>query len=74
MERWIQLFKWILEHNLFNKVKICALVHDEIVCEYPKELEEFPKVLTEAMQQAAAKYCKSVPIPAEAEVGTCWIH
>lgn len=68
------LFDWIMENNLFEKVNLCALVHDEIVCDYPEELKEFPQILEKLMQQAAAKYCKSLPIPAEAAVGDHWIH
>lgn len=68
------LFNWIMENNLFEKVNLCALVHDEIVCDYPEELQEFPQILEKLMEQAAAKYCKSLPIPAEAAVGDHWIH
>ena len=68
------LFNWIMENNLFEKVNLCALVHDEIVCDYPAGLQEFPQILEQLMQQAAAKYCKSLPIPAEAAVGPHWIH
>lgn len=68
------LYNWILEHNLFNKVKICAIVHDEILVEYPKELSEVPKVLEALMTKAASEICKSVPIPAEAEVSDHWVH
>lgn len=42
--------------------------------EYPKEIKEFPKILQEYMESTAAKYCKSLPIPAEAEIDTCWVH
>lgn len=70
----INLYKWILDNNLFGKVKLCALVHDEILAEYPKELKEFPKILEDIMFKAAAKYCKSLPIPAEAEVSDHWVH
>jgi DNA polymerase I-like protein with 3'-5' exonuclease and polymerase domains len=68
------LFDWIMDNNFFEKVNLCALVHDEIVCDYPEELQEFPQILEKLMQQAAAKYCKSLPIPAEAAVGDHWIH
>lgn len=68
------LFKWIVDNNLFGKVHICASVHDEICCDYPEELEQFPKVLETIMEKAAATYCKSLPIPAEASVGNHWIH
>lgn len=71
----IELFNWIIENNYFNKVKICAIVHDEILAEFPKELKgTFPKKLEEIMFNAASVYCKLLPIPAEAEVATCWVH
>lgn len=70
----INLFKWILDNNLFGKVKLCALVHDEICCEFPKELTAFAKTLESIMEKAAAEYCKSLPIPAEASISDHWIH
>lgn len=66
-------FNYIVDNGLFNKVKIVALVHDEANIEYPKDLS-MDVVLKECMEKAAAKYCKSLPIPAEASVGTHWIH
>lgn len=69
-----QLFNWVIQNNLFGKVKFCAFVHDEICVEFPKEMEEFPKMLEKLMQESAAKFCKSLPIPAEAAVGEYWIH
>ena len=68
------LFNWIVDNNYFNVIHICAAVHDEINCDYPEGLKEFPQILESIMEQAAAKYCKSLPIPAEASVGTHWIH
>lgn len=68
------LFNWIIDNNQFNKVHICVAVHDEINCDYPKELEDFPKTLETIMEEAAAKYCKSIEIPAEASVSNHWVH
>ena len=68
------LFNWIVNNDYFGKVHICCSVHDEIVCDYPKELDNFPKILENIMEQAAAIFCKSLPIPAEAAVGDHWIH
>lgn len=68
------LFKWILDNNYFGIVKIVALVHDEACIEYPKSLGEIDKVLSTTMEKAAAKYCKSLPIPAEASVSNHWVH
>lgn len=70
----ITLFDWIIDNGLFNKVKIVALVHDEACIEYPNTIVDFPKLLEETMEKSAAKYCKSLPIPAEASVGNHWIH
>lgn len=68
-------FKWILDNNYFDVVKICDLVHDEACIEYPKELESIvvPQ-LTASMEGAAAQVCTKLPIPAEASTGTHWIH
>ena len=68
------LFNWIVDNNYFNIIHICVAVHDEINCDYPQEISDFPKTLETIMEEAAAKYCKSLPIPAEASVGTHWIH
>ena len=59
-----------------EKVRNCRHQHsnDELNCDYPQEVESFPKVLKAIMENAAAKYCKSLPIPAVPEVGDHWIH
>lgn len=69
-----QLFNWVIQNGLFKKIKFCAFVHDEICVEFPEELKEFPKMLEKLMQESAAKFCKSLPIPAEASMGKYWIH
>ena len=68
------LFNWIVNNGYFNIIHICVAVHDEINCDYPKEVENFPQILESIMEQAAAKYCKSLPIPAEASVSDHWVH
>lgn len=70
----IDLYNWIIDNNYFNKVKLVMIVHDELCVEYPKELDFFPKLLQDTMEKAAAKYCKSLPIPAEASVDLHWVH
>jgi len=70
----INLFNWIVVNNYFNKIKLVAVVHDEICCEYPKELIDFPKLLEKTMEEASTHYCKFSKIPAESSVGICWIH
>lgn len=71
----INLMHWIMDNKLFSKVKLCAMVHDELLVEFPKELKDtFPHILEDIMFKAAAVYCKKVPIPAEAEIASCWKH
>lgn len=67
-------FNWIIDNGLFDKVKIVAIVHDEVCIEYPKELEDTYKVLEYHMEEASKAYCKFSKIPAKAEVGNHWIH
>jgi len=69
-----QLFNWIVDHDYFDKVHLCCCVHDEIVCDFPETLVDFPKTLEKIMENAAAKYCKTLPIPAEASVSNHWVH
>ena len=74
-EATINLFNWIVDNGYFGKIRMCVFVHDEINCEFPEELKDtFPNILQDFMEKAAAKYCKSVPIPAVPEVSDHWIH
>lgn len=67
-------FKWIVANDLFSVVKIVNLVHDEICIEYPESMSEIADKLKFFMEEAAAVFCKKLPIPAEYEVGKYWIH
>ena len=67
-------FKWIVENGYFNIIKICDLVHDEAVIEYPKDCVEAPNKLQEAMEKAASLYCTKLPIPAVPEISNHWVH
>lgn len=71
----IEMFKWIVANHLFGLVLLCNIVHDENVLEYPKDCtHDIPNILSQKMEEAAAIYCKRLPIPASSEVGTYWIH
>lgn len=70
----IDLFKWILDNDMFGKVLLVNVTHDEINCEFPAELTDFPKILQEIMHTAGMQLCKKVDVPAEAAVGDHWIH
>lgn len=73
-EATTNIFNWIVDNGYFGKILCCALVHDETLWEYPKSIEEFSQIVKTKMEESAAKYCKSLPIPAEASVGEFWIH
>ena len=70
----IWFFRWLVEKGYFGKIEISALIHDEINCIYPEEIEEVPSVLKKFMEESAALYCESLPIPATAEVSDHWVH
>lgn len=71
----IQLFNWVVDNGFFGVIKLCALVHDECLWEVPDNMaEDFAKLIEKEMFDAAAYYCKSLPIPAEASVETHWVH
>lgn len=67
-------FNWIVDNNLFAKVELSALVHDECNIIYPEEINEAPAMLKECMERAASLVCTKLPIPAEAEVSDHWVH
>ena len=68
-------FKWIVSNDYFGKVELAALVHDESNVIFPESLRDVvPPMQSKCMEQAAALVCTKLPIPAEASVGTHWIH
>lgn len=70
-----QLFKWIVANNYFGKILFCNVVHDELCIEFPEDMKDwFPNIITSYMENSASKYCKKLPIPAEANIGKEWIH
>lgn len=69
------LFKWVVDNNLFGIVLFCAFVHDEICTECPKRIQaSFSKVLQDIMEKAAARYYKRLRIPSEASINSYWEH
>ena len=70
----IMLWEYILKNNLFNKVLLVNATHDELNCEFPETLKEFPKVLESIMLEAGKKYYTLIPLNAEAEVSDHWVH
>lgn len=69
----INFFEWIRTNNLLKIVKIPNTVHDQIITECPKEIAEKVKEAQEkAMLDAAAIYCKRVPMKVETNITTYW--
>ncbi len=69
------LFEWVVKNGHFGKILFCVFVHDEIDCECPEDLAPtFSKKLEKIMENAAAKFYKRLPIPAECSVSDHWVH
>tara|TARA_R110001592_G_scaffold290574_4_gene559774 strand:+ start:5048 stop:7057 length:2010 start_codon:yes stop_codon:yes gene_type:complete len=71
----IMFFDEILKNGWFNIVKICNIVHDEIVVECPEEMgKEIGERLQYHMEQAGKPFCKVIPLKAEPWIGNFWNH
>lgn len=71
----IYFYNWIITNNYLFIIKIVNLVHDEILTENPKQLEEIVKnSVRECMEKSGKIYCKRVPLLAEPESADYWIH
>lgn len=73
-ESQINIFNWVVDNGYFGKILLCNLTHDECNWEYPKTIVEFPNIVQSNMEDTAAKYCKTLPIPAEPTISNHWIH
>lgn len=70
-----ELYKWIVQNGYFNKIKFCVPVHDEICLEAPKDLtEETVKMTKYFMETIGGLYCHKLPLPAQEEVSSHWVH
>ena len=71
----INIFNWVVDNGYFGIIKLCTLVHDECNWECPKDKAEwFGAFVKKQMEDAAAVYCKSLPIPADVSIDTHWVH
>lgn len=67
--------KWILDNNYQDKVFITNLVHDEINVECIEELSQsVAENLEIAMKKSGQKWCKIVPLNADAKIVDYWSH
>jgi len=71
----IYFFRWVKENNYINKILITNIVHDEIMTEQPKDLEDIvSSKLKECMENAGKHYCPIIPLKAEPKVVSYWNH
>ena len=72
----VLFFKYLEENNLlFTHVRICNIIHDEIVIECKKEMaEEMAVKLKECMEKAGEPFCPTIPLKAEPCITEFWNH
>ena len=71
----IRFFRWLLKNNLFGKVKISNLVHDEIMVECKKEIAEHIAIeLKRTMEEAGDYFCKTIKLTATPKISSVWKH
>lgn len=67
--------EWIKDNNLFGKVDITNIIHDEINVESLKIYsKEAAKALEKCMEEAGKPWCKTVPLKAGAVITNYWTH
>jgi DNA polymerase I-like protein with 3'-5' exonuclease and polymerase domains len=71
----IYLKRELLKKELYGKVWIVNLVHDEIVVETSNDYsEEVSKLITLCMEEAGKVFCKTIPMIAETVKSKYWTH
>lgn len=67
--------KWILENELQDVVFITNLVHDEINVEVKEDYAQIAaENLERCMEEAGARWCKTIPLHADAVITDYWTH
>jgi len=67
--------RWILNNNLQNYIFITNIIHDEINLEVKEEYAELAALnLERCMKEAGAKWCKQIPLGADAVITNYWTH
>lgn len=70
-----KLFYWVLDNNLFNIVKFCIPVHDEINVESPTEMaQEVSDKIQEIMKIEGTAFCQTLTLDSESTISDHWIH
>jgi len=70
-----QLFYWVLDEGLFNIVKFCIPVHDEINVECPTEIaQDVSNKIQEIMKREGTAFCKVLTLDSESVISDHWVH
>lgn len=68
-------FNYICKYNLQNTVKICNIVHDEVVVECPEYMaDNISKVLQNAMEYAGKQLLDELEVKANPVITKHWTH
>jgi DNA polymerase I-like protein with 3'-5' exonuclease and polymerase domains len=71
----IKFFNQLKQLRLLNTVKICNIVHDEIVVETPEDNSgHISGMLQECMEEAGKPFCKIIPLKATPCIEKYWTH
>jgi DNA polymerase-1 len=71
----LKFFNWVCENGYQNMIKICNIVHDEIIVECPeKHAEPIAKKLKMCMEDAGKPFCPIIPLKADPCIEDYWTH
>lgn len=71
----IFFYRWIVQNDYRNIVKIVNMVHDEFVIEAPEDLMPIASAaLEDCMVKAGGIYCKTIPLSVESAIDDFWVH
>lgn len=71
----IRLFNYLYSHSLLGRVKICNIIHDELLIECPLDIkDDMAIILQKSMESAGNLFVKSVTLKAIPEISNYWTH
>jgi len=71
----LKFYDILVRSKLLGIVKICNIVHDEIVVECPEDkAENISFLLQQCMEEAGKPFCKIIPLKAEPCITDHWEH
>lgn len=72
----VYFMSWLEETNQLFEIRICNLIHDEILIEVPKDkdVQMVADKLKECMEKAGSFFCPIIPLEAEPSISEFWTH